>query len=579
MVLILIFFFSFPNHSQPLETYNYHKAKEAFRNFKNVTRTISGLSSDESSSVIDNASSSDETTKEQNGLVDGLVNGKKNPNLHLLFTSSSVILTSEDEGLGHDDSSRRLYRSEEEAFSGPSSLERENEKQSKKIDQSADKKSDKKLDKKSDKTASGRAVVAVDRCTSPLMNVNELEAKLGRLEKQNNDLIEQNLELEEAENDARLMSQKLKIKVDNLLEQIDNLQVNLEQSQEFIKSSQCDLNEFKKREDKLLEQIKDLQIKLEDERNISSLSTISSEDWKADKELSMLADLNDDRERNNKNHPICDSIKPVKIDLASYNNEPQLIDSLDNSLDNQINSPINGVSDDCLMSQQSIDSHLKALENNQEELNDRLKHLQTVNREFVRDLEQREHLLTKKELLFKEWITKESLLRRNIAELNNELDELNKQFNVAQRQRAELRAKCEELHLQLTELERGDTLQDDSEQLPLSSRQKEMHELIVNCKQQEYDHRLIELMTQFKTQFDAQIVKDMERTEQTQVILDKFFAQDLELQEEMRQLLSKQNELKEQVHKQQKNLEKVSSNHSYFVFWLLVETFYWFTPG
>lgn len=563
-ILILISF-SFPNNAslvQPLETYNYHKAKEAFRNFKNVTRTISGLSSDESSSVIDNASSSDETTKEQSGLV----NGKKDPNLHLLFTSSSVILTSEDEGLGHDDSSRRPYRSEEEAFSGPSSLERESEKQSKA------KKSELSADKKSDKSASGRAVIAVDRCTSPLMNVNELEAKLGKLEKQNNDLIEQNLELEEAENDARLMSQKLKIKVDNLLEQIDNLQINLEQSQEFIKSSRCDLNEFKKREDKLLEQIKDLQTKLEDERNISSLSTIdSSEDWKEDKELSMLAALNDAgrNERNNKNNPICNSIKPVKIDLCSYAcNEPQLVDSLDNSLDNQINSPINGASESssCLMSQHSIDSHLKALENNQEELNDRLKHLQTVNREFVRDLEQREHLLTKKELLFKEWITKESLLRRNIAELNNELDELNKQFNVSQRQRAELRAKCEELHLQLTELERGDTLQDDSEQLPLSTRQKEMHELIVNCKQQEYDHRLIELMTQFKMQFDAQVVKDMERTEQTQVILDKFFAQDLELQDEMRQLLSKQNELKERVHKQQKNLEKVSSERPTMVF-------------
>lgn len=480
----------------------------------------------------------------------------------MLFTNSSVVLTSEDEGLGHDDSSRRLYRSEEEAFSGPSSLEN-SEKRAKKNDLNSDKKSDKKLDKKSaDKSASGEAVIAVDRCTSPLMNVNELEAKLGKVEKQNNDLIEQNLELEEAENDARLLSQKLKIKVDNLLEQIDNLQINLEQSQEFIKSTQCDLNEFKKREEKLLEQIKDLQIKLDDERNISSLSTIdSSEDWKEEEDRELLNSLHDDR-RNSKNNPICNSIKPVKIDLCSYasNGNEHPIDSLDNSLDNQINSPIgeqeSGGDGGSLMSQQSIDSHLKALENNQEELNDRLKHLQTVNREFVRDLEQREHLLTKKELLFKEWITKESLLRRNIAELNNELDELNKQFNVSQRQRAELRAKCEELHLQLTELERGDTLQTDSE--PLSSRQKEMHELIVNCKQQEYDHRLVELITKFQMQFEAQCIKEMERTEQNQITLDKFFAQDLELQEEMRQLLNKQNELKEQVHKQQKNLEKVS---------------------
>ena len=241
--------FNFFSLLKPLETYNYHRAKEAFRNFKNVTRTISGLSSDESSSVIDNASSSDETTKEQLDLMNC---NQPDSNLHLRFTNSSVILTSEDEGLGHDDSSRRLYRSEEEAFSGPSSLEQNSEKQSKANEPNADKKPDK-----------STAIVAVDRCTSPLLNVDELEAKLGRLEKQNSDLIERNLELDEAENDSRLLSQKLKIKVDNLLEQIDNLQINLEQSQEFIKSTQCDLSEFKKREDKLLEQIKDLQTKLD----------------------------------------------------------------------------------------------------------------------------------------------------------------------------------------------------------------------------------------------------------------------------------------------------------------------------
>ena len=49
----------------------------------------------------------------------------------------------------------------------------------------------------------------------------------------------------------------------------------------------------------------------------------------------------------------------------------------------------------------------------------------------------------------------------------------------------------------------------------------------------------------------------MEREEQTQIILDKFSAQDLQAQEEMRHLLKKQNELKEQIHKQENNLEKV----------------------
>ena len=410
----------------------------------------------------------------------------------MLFTNSSVILTSEDEGLGHD----RLYRSEEDAYSGPSSLD-SSEKKLKIKNNELDKKS---LDKKS--------LDKVDRCTSPLMNVNELELRLSKLEKHNNELIEQNLELEEAENDSRLVSQKLKIKVDNLLEQIDNLQINLEQNEEYLKANDV---EFKRRENKLIEQIKELQIKLDEERNIS-LSTInSSDDWQLDHDhddckLSTLNSLNDfdlnrsetQLQQQQEQNPICDSIKPIKIDLCNSNNtnaNNEQLDSLD-CLSNNLD--INQTS---LINHHSIDLHLKALETNQEELNDRLKHLQNVNKEFVKDLEQREHLLTKKELLFKEWITKESILRRNIVELNNELDELNKQFNNSQRQRAELRIKCEELHHQLIELENDATR--NGHELSLSTRQKEMHELIVNCKQQEYNHRLIELMNKFKMQFDA----------------------------------------------------------------------------
>lgn len=520
------------------------------------------MSSDESSSVINDNTSSDETTtvtaaKEH---VDFL-NCKKDQNLHLQFTNSSVILTSEDEGLGHDDSSRRLYRSEEDGYSGPSSLD-SSEKKLKMIKNELNSN-----DKKSDKL---KNVVLIDRCTSPLMNVNDLELKLGKLEKENNELIEQNLELEEAENDARLVSQKLKIKVDNLLEQIDNLQMNLEQSQEYIKTNQDELNEFKKREDKLIEQIKELQTKLDEERNIS-LSTINSsdEDWPINRDkLSKLNSLsncsNNNHNEQQNNNPICNSIKPVKIDLCSnlnnFDNYEQMMlnDSSDNQTNNsQINNELIQYSVD---QPHSIDKHLKALETNQEELNDRLKHLQTVNREFVKDLEQREHLLARKELLFQEWITKENLLRRSLAELNSELDDLNKQYSVSQRQRAELRAKCEELHLQLTELEQGnvDNLRDNSKELPLITRQKELHELIVSCKQQEYDHRLIELINKFKSQFDDYCTKEMQRHEQTQIILDKFFAQEVIREEEMRNIMIKKNDLKEQIYKQQKNLEKVS---------------------
>ena len=469
-----------------------------------------------------------------------------------------------DSGLGHDDSSRRLYRSED---SGPSSLEN----------------SEKKLKLNSE------TVDRVDRCTSPfseltnmneleiklsklekqnnglLVNVNELELKLSKLEKQNTELVEQNLELEEAENDSRLVSQKLKIKVDNLLEQIENLHLDLEQNQAYIKTSEGELDECRKRECKHIEQIKELQAKLDEETNIS-LSTIdSSEDWRVNsKPMSTLNRFLESSSLNeSNNNPICNSIKPIKIDLSSKCNND---DSLSNQINN-LNAQPNDEGELSLISQHSIDLHLKALENNQDELNDRLKHLQTVNKEFVKDLEQREHLLTNKELLFKEWITKENLLRRSIAELNNELDELNKQFNVSQRQRAELRAKCEELHHQLIELERNGTFNDDCGN-ELSFRQKELNELIVNCKQQvsckqpDYDHRLVELMNKLmnklQMQFDAQCNKEMEREEQTQVILDKYCQKDLELQEEMRHLLTKQNELKDQIYKQQKNLEKVS---------------------
>ena len=77
---------------QALETYNYHKAKEAFRNYKNATRKINGaLSSDESSSVIDNTSSSDETSKEQQ--ID-LLSCKKD--LRRLFTNSSDMLAKDE---------------------------------------------------------------------------------------------------------------------------------------------------------------------------------------------------------------------------------------------------------------------------------------------------------------------------------------------------------------------------------------------------------------------------------------------------------------------------------------------------
>lgn len=473
-------------------------------------------------------SSSDET-KDQ---ID-LLNCKDNQ--HLLFTNSSVILTSEDEGLGHDHHSRGLYRSEED--SGPSSLEH-NEKKSK-IN---------KNELNSNKQ---------DRSTSPLMNVDELEQQLYKLEEHNNELIEQNLELEEAENDSRLVSQKLKVKVDNLLEQIDNLQVNLEQSQEYIKENETKLNESKNREEQLMEQIKDLQTKLEEERNISSLSTINSSDdcWPESncKSSTNLDNFNDYSSANDS--PICNSIKPIKIDLCNQNSQNNLYtnnDQLD-SLNEQILKLNETKENSNRLNEQSVNQNLKALENNYKQMNDRLKHLQSVNTVFVKDLEQREHLLTRKELLFREWITKEIILKRSLAELNNELDELNKQFSQSQRMRADLRTKCEELHQQLTELETNDN------EL-LSVRQKEVHELISNYKQQEYDHRLIELLNKFKMQFDVHCTKEMEKEEQTQIVLDKLCLQEQELNEKMRKLMNKQNELKDQIYKQQKNLEKVSES-------------------
>lgn len=167
----------------------------------------------------------DLTGKRSNASLDGLPTKSNKSCSSLESYALTLSLTSEDEGLGDD--GRR------DQFSGPSSLSDL---------QLSDEESSANSEPKAKYSEIGIQASQVDLITTSVpcqycKESSNLEAKFALLMEERDALQEQVLELEEAENDARLVSQRLQRQVENLVNQVDCLQISLVKANQQI--DQC----------------------------------------------------------------------------------------------------------------------------------------------------------------------------------------------------------------------------------------------------------------------------------------------------------------------------------------------------
>ncbi|XP_053208781.1 putative leucine-rich repeat-containing protein DDB_G0290503 isoform X2 [Panonychus citri] len=162
--------------------------------------------------------------------LDGLP-GKSNKSCSSLESYGLTLsLTSEDEGLGDD--GRR------DQFSGPSSLSdiQMSDEESNASSGSSSSSSSSKFTDAAIQTSESSLTIITGPCQHCKESTN-LEDKVNLLIEERDNLQEQVLELEEAENDARLVSQRLQRQVENLVNQVDCLQISLVKANQQI--DQC----------------------------------------------------------------------------------------------------------------------------------------------------------------------------------------------------------------------------------------------------------------------------------------------------------------------------------------------------
>ncbi|XP_054168634.1 putative leucine-rich repeat-containing protein DDB_G0290503 [Oppia nitens] len=359
-------------------------------------------------------------------------------------TYNTSAMTSEDEGLGDD--TRRDHSS------GPSSLtdlqEREDDMISQKFSDTSLEfghiviEDNKNIDIPNDNCAeSDQLCHKQSQHQMPLLfqddhklrsdnnNTNDLIDKLKqtidelKLEKTN--LEEQVLELEEAENDSRLLSQRLRQQMDSfknkdkrveqyvsaddnlfgiLWQKLYRLEAQVDCLKEYTVNLTTHTNDSNDSDD-------GLQLFISDEKLSEGVSKIGSS--------FQVSHFDDNQLQTNGNHwdvrldnliesmPLCETVKPERIDVSlSTTGNLKMKYSSAHHLTPEIKNEI-----------------LK-LETNEHQLRERLVQLEWINKEFVSELELREKIFFERENIQKDWMNCEKQFIQSISELKSEIKSL-----------------------------------------------------------------------------------------------------------------------------------------------------------
>jgi len=154
----------------------------------------------------------------------------------------TLLVTSEDEGLG-DDGRRDQYSSPSSLSDLPLSDE-EMTHSNEKINKERDK------DETAFADTQEAAIKEYSNCTCFDIAKN-LQERIDRLVEERDNLTEQVLELEEAENDARLLSQRLQKQSENFVNQIECLQMSLVKANQVIEDNKNKIKSLQESEIKL----------------------------------------------------------------------------------------------------------------------------------------------------------------------------------------------------------------------------------------------------------------------------------------------------------------------------------------
>lgn len=401
-------------------------------------------------------------------------------------------MTSEDEGLG-DDSRRDLS-------SGPSSLadmqECEYDVISEKSSQITD---ENEINVSIKRNVCLQTDSGMFECQMPAIDTNgdsieRLEKKLKQMKEEKAGLEEQVLELEEAENDARLMSQRLQQQLKAFVDQYESLQLDLINANNTIELNNKTIENFHKNESKLRTQMDEIRstllkqsliecnyyrnehnfldesnkkysfgrLDILDNENINcdqskpSIDSLYSFLWEklyqieaqidslqqsygqtldsfdsnqTDEDLQLFIstetlseDLSkigssfdvsqfhsyghfDDRPDPLMSTPLCETVKPEKIDI---------------SLANYWSSKAPNSLNQCLPPEMM--NEICKLDTNDQILRQRLVQLEWINKQFVTELELREQVFFERENHQKEWIGTETQFLHQINEIKTEIN-------------------------------------------------------------------------------------------------------------------------------------------------------------
>lgn len=484
--------------------------------------------------------------------------------------------------------------------------------------------------------------------------IEQLEKNLEQLKEEKANLEEQVLELEEAENDARLISQRLERQVETLLDQYDTMRIELIDSKKTIEFNKNKINSLEKIELELRDQIIEITNELyrnfttskttttndigspssitkDDDINkmkkdykhkdlLDRITCLEKEDRNLQDQLFQVDDLNtelweklyklesqidaykenyegvkevsahdnhlndddlqlfvsaDQIAQTAENHNVGSWFDAAKYDHNNYDNKHcNASDRLDDlvlsmplcetvrpeRIDIKMNSPTRNVitqSNLHVNLPEEIYQRINKLENNEQQLKDKLLQLEWINKEFVKELELREKLFIEKQQQHHQWCKQQDelinaieklqcerkQLSGKVSELEIEKNHLVQQIN-AHRSALEEIKKEHEREIKQAKKEQENVVQSANQRIDqLKGSEIEYLEKISSLENQQLNENH-DMLIQLKANYS--ILKNELNHEKENVIkLKKDFAN--ELNNLISYHISYENELKEQI--------------------------------